>query len=188
MHGALWNGLPGKAGSCFWKGKFEPFFLNINRNITIKSHLYYKLNWILFQWFPDGWIHTESSKFKLRMVFKNLILRLIFFFFSENAECPLTSSCAYSANEWHIDPPQRSSALCRTEHICSKANLSAPSFQQGCVKVPRKNQQQLSSVTWNHCSTWASWRLRNDLATTSLYGEKYIQSHQVEGPYNRVKF
>lgn len=118
----------------------------------------------------DGFI--ESSKFKLRMVFKNLILRLIFF--SENAECPLTSSCAYSANEWHIDPPQRSSALCRTEHICSKANLSAPSFQQGCVKVPRKNQQQLASVTWNHCSTWASWRLRNDLGNhIPVWGEVY---------------
>lgn len=61
-------------------------------------------------------------------------------------------------------------------------------FQQGCVKVLRKSQRQLSSVKCNHCSTWAPWRLGNDLVNhISVLGEVYTDNW-MEGMYNRVKF
>lgn len=130
------------------------------------SHLHDNLSLILLQWFPDPWPHTESSKFILKMVFENLILQLIILF-SENAECPLTPSCA--AHEWHR-PPSNCSALCRTERIFSKANLSAPLGRLG--QSPLKSRWRLSSVTWNHCGTWALWRLGNDLGNhMAVWGE-----------------
>lgn len=110
MHGTFWNGLPGKTGLFFWEGKFEPFLLNIERNITIRSHPYYKLNLILLRWFPDEWIHIGSSKCKYRMVFENLILQLLVLL-SETAEFLLPSSFAYRANEWHKSPSEKLSTV-----------------------------------------------------------------------------
>lgn len=94
---AIRNGPQGKAGSGFWKGRFEPFLLNIRINITIRSHLYHKLSLILLPDFQMGWIQTESSEFRLTDP-------AIILFSEQGLEALSPSSCEESG--WQRSPSQ----------------------------------------------------------------------------------